>query len=127
MKNAYFKMVSFMIRKSNEVNVEKNECNAFTVTYRGKTISKEKLRCNWSIKLKPGQFNKNVKKLQDIDIPAFNVKISLCLQYIADFFMLHDNIYDLSNSDLSVPCFKTVANGKRSIKHWGPQIWAKIV
>ena len=61
----------------------------------------------------------------------FKAKNKLIVNYIEDIFNINkENTnrkrYNLRNADFVLPCFKTVAYGKHSLRFLGPQLWSKL-
>ena len=63
------------------------------------------------------------RRLQAIAIIMYKVENGLAPPYIADLFVVTSSQY---NSNFTIPRFRTVAYGKRSLTYLDPVIWSKL-
>ena len=66
------------------------------------------------------------RRIQDIAILMYKVKHGLVPEYISKLFEKPDQHYALRNNDFVVPRYRTVVNGKHSIRYFGPSLWSKL-
>ena len=67
----------------------------------------------------------NCRRLQDIAVMMYKVKINLSPEYISELFSKSNNHYDLRNADFNTPRYNTVKNGKHSHRYY-VYIWSKV-
>ena len=70
------------------------------------------------------------RRLQDILIFLFKVKNKLTTNQTANIFNINEENtngkrYNLRNADFVLPRYKTVTNGRHSLRFLGPQLWSK--
>eukprot|EP00794_Sanderia_malayensis_P004329 gene4329-4902_t len=66
------------------------------------------------------------RRIQDIAILMYKVKHELVPEYISKLFEMPNQHYALRNNDFVIPRYRTVMNGKHSIRYFGPYIWSKL-
>ena len=56
----------------------------------------------------------------------YKVKCKLCPSNICNIFKEHSSKYNLRQSDFSTPRYNSLTYGRRSLRHLGPKLWAKL-
>ena len=66
------------------------------------------------------------RRLQDIAILMYKVKNGSAPQHIKEMFTIKETPYKLRNNNFIIPKFRTVKDGKNSIRYFGPYLWSKL-
>ena len=66
------------------------------------------------------------RRLQDIAILMYKVNSGSAPHYIKEMFILKETPCELRNSNFVIPKFRTVKDGKHSIRYFGPYLWSKL-
>ena len=56
----------------------------------------------------------------------YKVKNGFAPHYIKEMFKIKETTYELRNNNFIIPKFRTVKNGKHSMRYFGPYLWSKL-
>ena len=112
--------VWYFAKSSDLRKIERVQEKALRIIYCDKSSSYEKLLKTANL---PTLQN---RRIQVIAILMYKVKHGLVPEYISNLFEKPDQHYALRNNDFVIPRFRTVVNGKHSIRHFGPRLWSKL-
>ena len=56
----------------------------------------------------------------------YKVKSGSAPHYIKGMFTIKETSYELRSSNFVIPKFRTVKDGKHSIRYFGPYLWSKL-
>ena len=66
------------------------------------------------------------RQLQDIAILMCKVRNGIAPHFINDLFAVKETPCELRNSNFVIPKFRTVKEGKNSVRYFGPYLWSKL-